>query len=152
MTQFTANELIDAIKRSNTLSELKQMVGLTESANEQPSENSSPKGIEHDLCKFEDLELVTDEKMQKALRDLQIEDDEDITAMMIIVSDSNTIEERNGGCILIDKDGSTSYYLPEREGYDQIQRASLQECLDLLSDNPEQALEFFTPKISVDLS
>ncbi|EGR5926769.1 hypothetical protein C4G84_RS14050 [Vibrio parahaemolyticus O5:K30] len=150
MTQFTANELIEAIKRATTLSELKQMIGVTESVHNQSSETPTPNRIESSICKFEDLELVTDKKMQKALRDLQIEDDEDITAMMIIVSDSNTIEERNGGCILIDKDGSTSYYLPEREGYDQIQRASLKECFDLLSDNPEKALEFFTPKLSLD--
>lgn len=100
------------------------------------------------ICRFGELELVSGSRMLKELNGLKIEDDEDITAMMIIVGDDNNLSERVGGCILIDKDGTCSHYLPEHPNYDFICEATLGECLKMICDHPEAATEFFMPCIS----
>ncbi|MBD0788164.1 hypothetical protein HUO09_17555 [Vibrio sp. Y2-5] len=96
---------------------------------------------------FPYLELLSGREMQRYFDGLKIEDDEDITALMIVNTDE-AVPERIGSCILIDKDGTSSYYLPECPLNDQITSASLLTCFEKITANHKDALDCFIDEIS----
>ncbi len=143
MTKFTAEDYIKAIKNASTLAELKLMVSNEDqesSGDSQPANTTEKKSFGH-------LEMLVGDEMLSYFHGMKIEDDEDITAL-VIVNNDDSVPELVGSCILVDKDGSTSYYLPEHPEDCSISRAPLSQCFAKISNNHKAAMEYFLEDIT----
>ncbi len=96
---------------------------------------------------FPHLRLLSGSDLDMALSELLINDDEDVTALMI--QNVDTEQAKFGNCILIDKNGTTNYYLPEEGG--SIEQAPLLECFKQITDNAEVAYNHFKAEINAKL-
>lgn len=93
---------------------------------------------------FSNLRLFTGDQMQAAMKGVHLEDEEQITA--VIIQNVDTDSDMYSNCVLIDKDGTANYYVPE-EG-DTVQRATLYRCLECITDEPESALEHYLERLA----
>ena len=93
---------------------------------------------------FSYLKVLTGDQMQAAMKGVHLEDDEQITAVMI--QNVDTDSDMYSNCVLIDKDGAANYYVPE-EG-DTVQQATLYQCLECVTDEPEGALEHYIERLT----
>ena len=96
---------------------------------------------------FPHLKLHTGNVLERELSGLLVEDEDGITALMIQNIDTHSTQF--GNCILVDKDGTTNYYIPQ--GASTIEKAPLLECFKQITSDPEQALLYFQPQINSQL-
>lgn len=100
-------------------------------------------GEKSELDEYLKFKLSSGRELNAALIGMHIDDDEDVTALMIQNIDQDNA--KYGNCLLIDKDGSTSYYEPEEGG--EIETADLMECFACITDNVIEVSSYYLDSI-----